>query len=155
MKIMMKKIGLLIALVFACFALPSCDDDGDNNNYPFSGDDISSQIVATWEKVNQYNVTVDAAGNINKSEGPKMQSSIWEFRKDGYQYLVQDGFPAEERYAFSIKGNEITLTQDVKDNPEIIKGVVKIANGTMTLDLYVYGEDNKNEYIEYIFHRTN
>ncbi len=156
MKVVMKKLGIMLTLIVACFALPACDNDNDDNDgdrTPVSN--VSSQIVKNWQMVNIFSVTVDDKGNAQKEEGHMMQSALWEFRNDGYQYIVLDGIPAVERYAYTVKGNKITLTQDVQDNPEIITGTAAISNGTMILDLYVYGEDNKNEYMEYIFQQVN
>ena len=150
MKNLMKKTGLILSLIVACLALPACDNDDNNDPTPVS--DVSTRIVANWQMTNIFSVTVDESGEIQKTEGKMMQSANWEFGKDGYQYITLDGYAAEERYKYEINGNELTLIQDVENNPEIRHGVVKISNGTMVLDLYEEG--SKTEYTEYIFQQV-
>ncbi|MCR5569648.1 MAG: hypothetical protein K6G31_10280 [Paludibacteraceae bacterium] len=146
----MKKTGLILSLIVACLALPACDNDDNNDPTPVS--DVSTRIVANWQMTNKTFVTVDESGEVQKTEGNMMVSEIWEFSKDGYQYVTLDGYAATELYRYEIKGNELTLIQDVEDTPEIRHGVVRISNGTMVLDLY--DEGSKTEYTEYIFQQV-
>ena len=150
MRNLLKRTGLIFSLIAACLMMPSCNNDDKDEPTPVA--DASTKIIANWQMTNIFLVTIDENGNVDKQEGRMMQSSEWEFRNDGYQYVTLDGYPAKERYRYTVKGNELTLIQEVDENPEIRKGTVTIANGTMTLCLYE--ENTKKEYTEYTFQQV-
>lgn len=140
---LLKKLALLLALVATCAAFTACSDDDD---------DKTTDVVGSWEMVNQLMVSIDDKGEISKEEMHRFGSSVWVFGDDGTQYVIYDNKPEEgSLYRYEIKGNKITFTQQVENNPEIMEGIVTTQNNVMTLDVFVYGKDNKNEYIEYIF----
>ncbi len=134
---LVKNLWVLFTLALVGIVANACHDNDDDT-------ETAANVTGTWIMVDQKFVEEDG------SEQPgMMQSQEWYFGDDGVQYVINDGYVANDKYTYTINGKKLILTpNNTTLNTEEFE-IVKVENNTMVLTMKdPYGG---NGYIKYTF----
>lgn len=135
----MKKMLLLVAIMFASVSFSACSDDKDDNK--------GASIVGTWQLVRTYGYDVDQEFDSDDTD----DQEFWTFNADGTTGIIKWRDGSNDKMPFTYSVNENTLTKEFIDEnttPTIYK-ITKLT--TKELQLHVY--EKANEYYTHCFIR--
>lgn len=136
-------MSLWLTLLAACFAISACGDDEKEET-------MAEKVAGSWQIVSMQFVIIGEDGKETVEDNEHMMQSMeWTFGDDGIQYVTNDGILANDNYSYTISGKNMHLTplNTETGEQEIDAEITYIANGTMKINYYAYGD--KTDYIRY------
>lgn len=135
----MKKLFLIVAVMFAAVSFSACSDDDDKDVNP-------NQIIGTWQIIEIH-------------ENDSYSDEIWPTESDYYTYTFNengtailkwhDGSNEEYNYNYSINGNVLTMNEKNTTEPiTYIFQIKELTKSRLVLFEHEVNPDDENDIYE-------